>query len=436
MHSLPRQRHRSRIPTSKNAAVRIPLVICSLLLQQARDIANKLEGEIAECEASLLGRVTRFDRDRLRASLAKAQRYLPTWQQRERALGEERTSALQTIGEKYAVAGDKRLALFELRAQNKENEAKTILRQEAPAENMDWWLDFVEADPSSKKQTDDEPIDPSNILATPDVLLDDGVGLQAYLVLGKGKVAGHRNPSRMPGRGPETGPALMGLGRAMQTFGDLSPQPEGPLVPITGVAPPPPKPRTERELRIADGRVTTEDTPGDQWAPFRMGAKLFLGDVSRLARQYRKLVGLRVRAVADAAAAAAEKEKKEADLAESETDTPSSAQSPSAPDSTPEWTPNDGTWPPVTETTPQWSGFTNWVSRCREADEFFKTTLMNWSVARINQNNAVADALRKWSAPEGFQAPDEPDQSTHYHEETPLWVRDGKELGWETLRKS
>jgi hypothetical protein len=403
------------------------------LLQQARGIITKFEEEIADCEASLLGRLNRLDRDRLRASLAKAQRYLPIWQQRERALGDERSFALKAIKEKYAGAGDKRRALFELRAGEKETEAKTILRQQAPAENMDWWIDFVEADPNSKKQTE-EPIDPSNILATPDVLLDDGVGLQAYLVLGKGKVAGHRNPSRMPGRGPETGPALMSLGRAMQTFGDLSPQPETET--ITGVAPLPPKPRTERELRIADGRVTTEDIPGDQWAPFRMGAKLFLGDVSRLARQYRKLVDLHVRAVADAAAAAAEKEKKEADIAESETDTPSSAQSPSAPDSTPEWTPNDGTWPPVTETTPEWSGFTNWVSRCKEADEFFKTTLMNWSVARINQSNAVADALAKWTAPEGFNAPDEPDQRTHYHEETPLWVRDGKELGWETLRKS
>jgi hypothetical protein len=409
------------------------------LLQQACGIITKLEEEIADCEASLKGRLNRLDRDRLRASLANAQRYLPAWQQRERALGEERTSALQTIKEKYAVAGDKCLALFELRAQNKEDEAKTILRQEAPAENMDWWLNFVEADPNSKKQTD-EPIDPSNILATPDVLLNEGVGLQAYLVLGKGKVAGHRNPSRMPGRGPETGPALMSLGRSMHTFGDLSPQPEAPLVPITGVAPPPPKPRTERELRIATGRVTTEDTPGDQWAPFRMGAKLFLGDVSRLARQYRKLVDLHVRAVADAAAAAAEKEQEEADMVESqsgdESGTPSSAQGPSAPDPTPEWTPNDGTWPPVTEMTPEWSGFTNWVSRCKEADEFFKSTLMNWSVARINQSNAVADALAQWTAPEGFSAPDEPDQRKHYHEETPLWIRDGTELGWEILRKS
>lgn len=95
------------------------------------------------------------------------------------------------------MAEDERVALFETRAKQKEDEVKSVLGSR--------WINLVPADPNGK-QVAEKPLDRSNIPATPDVLVNDGVGLQASLSLSIDDESDSRNPMRMPGNDRETDP--------------------------------------------------------------------------------------------------------------------------------------------------------------------------------------------------------------------------------------
>lgn len=355
----------------------------------------------------------------------KARRYLPAWQLRACALEEERYYALKVIEEQYAVADADRVALFETRAKEKEDEVKSILRQHTPG-----WIEFVEADPHGKR-LGEEPLDRSSIPATPDTLLGHPGGLQTFLALGKGRKLGHRNPTRMPGEGNETGPAVMSLGRATNMLGNLSLQPESNPKKAASDRDASPEPRTELEYRSKSGDpVAADHTPEEQWALFKSGGA-FLADVSRLARQYVKLVALNSQTVVGLTSEAETINTQP--KSEVGPNVPTAVSSkPSASLSRREWTPNDGAWPPVIETDVEWNGFTNWVIRCREADSNFKSKLMDWSKARIAFKKNVALALKSWVPSQDFvdRTTYEPDPRKHYRQDEPLWVADGKEIGW------
>lgn len=368
--------------------------------------------------------------------MRNAWRYLPAWEERAEALQQARSSALKEIKEQYAVDEDKRAALFELRALEKQDEVKSILREQVPTENTPWWTYFVEADAANPKQLVREPLDRSSVPATPDVLVGNGLGLQAFLSLGKGKALGHRNPARMPGQGPETGPAVMSMGRAIKMFGGQHLEREGDATIAVKVDKP--KPWTELEYRSEKkSLVVADNTPEEQWAFFKSPGA-FLADASRLARQYKKLVAAaaKFKAEKEAEERAAEPEFKDpAELSMAGLAISPSASEPApkpAPAPSPEWSPKDGTWPPVTETVLEWNGFINWVSRCKQADTAFKRTLMAWFESRAKSKKAGELALKNWTPTDEFvkSTSHEPDQNAHYKGAQPLWVADGRELGW------
>lgn len=368
--------------------------------------------------------------------MKKVQHWLPAWESRASALEKQYNSALREIQVRYAVPKEERAALFETRAKQKEAEVKSTLREDAHSEDVPWWIEFVQADPDGKKLSK-APLDRSSILATPDVLLNDPVGLQPFLVLGKaprGSTA-NRNPSQMPGPGPDTDPAVMSMGRAVKMFGQLSLEPE-PEKESDASDQAPPQPTTELEKR--GSTVVADDSPEDQWALF-YGQGGFLADSSRLARQYKKLVALNLHKLAADKAAAAEKAKAKAQAkAQAKKDAGPDAPSPtpSPPPSPapvlPAWTPSDGCWPPFAETELEWNGFVNWASRCKRVDATFQNTLIKWTGERNTHKKAVRKALANWTPSDEFtrRTGFEPNPAAHYHAKDPMWVVDGRKHGW------
>ncbi|KAF1840870.1 uncharacterized protein K460DRAFT_359420 [Cucurbitaria berberidis CBS 394.84] len=321
---------------------------------------------------------------------------------------------------------------FEYNATEREDELRQIWRKAAKSEVDGGFVLFCSEDPTCELSFKD--IDRSNIPATADTLVSDGIGLQVFLKAGK-------DSQRLPNTsvGDRTGPSIMSYGRAIEMFG----VPDGPgndwrqasepstepvvrealaQVDITEITSKAEKQeaRTEYDYRrLCDWQPPTTPllSEDQQWALF--GSKKHMADAAILARQYAKLV--------------AEKERKKSTKREGvkqvkngSQDDGSSMASPVTSENPIETTTNSG-WPPVEQL--DWAGFTNWLSRCKQVDKAFgRETLPSWNKQREQRRATVVAQLKAWVPPEGFDDGSSSHQLPFYNG-PPRCILDAKKLG-------
>ena len=299
---------------------------------------------------------------------------------------------------------------------------------------------FKKEDPN--RQLSFKGLDRSNIPATPDVLVSDGIGLQMFLKAG-------RTSQRLPihAVGQHTGPAIMSHGRAFEMFGEPDgpgedpPQESEPSVEpsiedsmaqcSTAEAPTaatPLEPRTERDCRqLRDPPIDPLLSEEQQWALF--DSKKHMADAAILARQYAKLVAEK-EGKEDKKHKEGKKSQKDKKSGESPTTDPV------APDSSTDTATDSEGWPPVDQLT--WAGFTNWVYRCKQVDKTFgRATLPKWNAERLQRMNTLVAKLKEWKAPEGFDdgTSKYPDPRQYYTGDS-IDFDDMKKLGMKTTGKT
>ncbi|KAJ4301892.1 hypothetical protein N0V90_003988 [Kalmusia sp. IMI 367209] len=317
---------------------------------------------------------------------------------------------------------------FEYNATEREDELRQIWRNAAKSEVDDGFVLFCPEDPTCELSF--KGIDRSNIPATADTLVSDGIGLQVFLKAGK---ATQRLPNKSVGE--RTDPSIMSYGRALEMFG----VPDGPGKDWRQASEPSTEPVVREMLAQVDVTKTTSKaekqeatteydyrrlcdrqsptTPllseDQQWALF--GSRKHMADAAILARQYAKLV--------------AEKEREGVkQVKNSNQDDVSSTASPATSENPTETTTNSG-WPPVDQL--DWAGFTNWVFRCKQVDKNFgKETLPSWNKQREQRRATIVAQLKAWVPPQGF----DDGSSSHQHPKkfytgTPRCILDAKKLG-------
>lgn len=269
---------------------------------------------------------------------------------------------------------------------------------------------FRPEDPNSNVEYKD--LDRSNIPATPDCLVTDGVGLQIFLR--HANTLDGRLPTQAIGETP--GPAIMSYGAALAMFGtqdelrtaapidqepdEMEQRAEGPIEECIERCALVEEPRTESEYRLQD-KSQPQSKPilssEDQWALFKKGK--LMADVGILARHYTKLV-------TEKAQAAKEEMFKPSGVHLAAASTPLNIASE-----------RDG-WPPVEEL--DWAGFTNWVYNCKKVDAKFTTvTMKKWNAERAERRTNIAAKLKAWKPPADFDdgSSNDPDPRTFYHGE-------------------
>ncbi|KAL8977581.1 MAG: hypothetical protein Q9177_006605 [Variospora cf. flavescens] len=403
----------------------------SIELKEATGEKENLE-QAAKGYESLLEqnhvRDTKSERERFQRKLERAKAQYTDWEKRSQVLQEIVTSAESRVQDVCALETDPNMLpdAFEDDAIEREEELQQISRNAARTKSVDGFLVFDKEDPNCKLSFKD--LDRSNIEATPDDLVRQGLGLQLFLKAG-------RVPQRLPihAVGDKTGPAIMDYGPALKMFG----VPEGPgsnpgqksepsaepsiedSVEQCSVADAPTallEPKTERDHRQqGDSPQTTALLSEDQqWALF--GSSKFMGDAANLARQYAKLV--------------ADKERKEDKKSQKDKQSgESSATDPVVPDSSTDSVTDSERWPAVEQL--DWVGFTNWIARCKQADKSFgRVTLKTWRSQRSHRMDELAAKLKEWKAPEGFDdgSSKHPDPKQYYTGQ-PLAVLDATKLG-------
>ncbi len=311
----------------------------------------------------------------------------------------------------------------------REDELRQIWRSAVGAGSVDDFLTFEEEDPDCKISFKD--LDRSNVEATPDNLVSDGFGFEVFLKAGK-------NQRRLPSHavGDKLGPAIMSYGRALEMFG----MPDGPgsnpqqesepttepsiedSVAQCSIAEAPAAilaPKTERDHRQQGD--SPEPAPllseEDQWALF--GSRKFMSDAAVLARQYAYLVADKERK-GDKKGQKSQNDKQSGE---------SSATDPVVPDSSTNSVTDSEGWPAVDQL--DWVGFTNWISRCKQADKSFgRQTVKTWTKQRFDRMSDLSGQLSKWKAPKGFDdgSLKHPDPR-QYYTGPPLGSVDLKKLG-------
>lgn len=257
--------------------------------------------------------------------------------------------------------------------------------------------------------------DYANVVATPDTLLGNGVGLQAYLRAGKA-LPQKRLPIHAVGE--HDGPAIMNYGRALVMFaahgcdqesgGETEQQDEVSSLEDNMKHCALAMDERTRRQQLGEPQPTALLTEDEQWELFSSAA--FMLDIALLARQYAKLVAEKT-----ARAAAEDESTKDTQSAEG-----SKAASGSSAASTTE-TSTPGGWPPVDHL--NWIGFTNWVYLLKKANTKLKTTTMKpWKAARAESLTARLAKLANWEPPQDFD-----DGSSNYP--NPRTFYDGPSLG-------
>jgi hypothetical protein len=237
-------------------------------------------------------------------------------------------------------------------------------------------------------QTVKKCLDRASVPATPDCLVKDGIGLQAFLR--SGKEVGNRQPRHAIGE-RAAAPAIMSYGRAVSMFGqptweDPSDEPEdtsdepGDSSDEPEDAPTEPQEQSistqdrhepdsegahRTHMRLAQSKPLLTETK--QWELFM--SNKYMGETAILANQYAKLFAENAQAKPDSEIAV---------------------------DSTKQW-------PPVELL--DFDGFTNWIHRCRkEVGElnFKKVILKRWKEERAARSKVVVPLLKNWTIPNGF----------------------------------
>ncbi|CAN9337547.1 unnamed protein product [Alternaria alternata] len=266
---------------------------------------------------------------------------------------------------------------------------------------------FVQEDPACNVSF--TGLDRSNIQASPDWIVDDGVG---FSVFGKSTKAG-RQPSR--GLGPQPGPATMSYGRAISNFGLPEPPGAGPSSESSAVSSEQlpavsedaiiatqlskchlgraKKAITEGELRLARGDsppTRSRYKEGSQWAVF--GAGKFIT------------------------------------TAESSTDAAATAPAPAST----AFAVDKETGLPAVEGH-DYNGLTNWLCRCLISHKDFLRVTQRWDKERNTRNERVAAKIRAWTPPMDFEdgGLGQPDPRDFYNG-TPLGEVDQAKLGIKT----
>lgn len=278
---------------------------------------------------------------------------------------------------------------------------------------------FDEEDPNCKLSF--EGVDRSNIEATPDNFVTEGTGFEIFLKAGR-----HQQILPNQAVGDNRGPAIMNYGRALETFGvpagsgpnpqqNSEPTAEPPIedkVAESSVADAPTaslEPKTERERRQQEDFPKTAPllSEEEQWALF--SSSRFTSDASLLARQYTSLVLDKERK--ERKERREQKKGKKGEQSENDKQSDeNSAPEPVVPETTADtvnpdsstvpaadsekWPTDSKGWPTVEHL--DWTGFTNWISRCTEADKLFeKETLKTWRNERSQRIRTLTAKLRQ-----------------------------------------
>ncbi|KAL6706508.1 hypothetical protein ACN47E_005447 [Coniothyrium glycines] len=321
---------------------------------------------------------------------------------------------------------------FEDIATERENELRQIWRSAAKSKVDDGFVLFCQEDPTCELSF--KGLDRSNIPATADTLVSDGVGLQVFLKAGR---ASQRLPIKSVGDQIE--PSIMSHGRALEMFG----VPDGPgkdwrqasepstkhvvrdtlaQVDITETTSEAGKQEARTEYdhkRLFDGESPTTPllSEDQQWALF--GSKKHMADAAILARQYSKLV--------------ADKERKKDTERERSKQVKNGNQddenSTGSPVGNPTETTTSSGWPPVDQL--DWAGFTNWIYRCKQADKTFgRETLPSWNKQREQRRAKIIAQLKAWVPPPGFDDGSSSHQPpTQYYTGPPRCMIDSEKYG-------
>ena len=315
---------------------------------------------------------------------------------------------------------------FEAHAIERYEELEEAWKNSSPDDSK--LVKFDQKEPDAQAEFGE--LDRSQVPATPDCLVSDGVGLQMALKIVQKLVGGRRLTHAVGEQLGEPKEAVMSYGAALAMFGlpgapgenkpkktdeDADRTVEESMAACTIDETATHEPKTELERRVRDdmqSRKPPAQSEDSQWETF--ASNRYLADISILARQYVKLVARKAEQLA--------KEKKEKEMKEREENEKKetkekkqkqkqkqeeekgepSGESPAAgvvvPKSSSDYT---GGWPPVDEL--DWIGFTNWVHECKKLDPTFKKgTLKSWHAQRTDRANVV-EQLRNWAPPTQFQ---------------------------------
>ncbi|KAL9106820.1 MAG: hypothetical protein Q9227_008242, partial [Pyrenula ochraceoflavens] len=294
-----------------------------------------------------------------------------------------------------------------------------------PDENGNY-VSFKQEDPACKLPF--KSLDRSNIPATPDALVNDGVGLEVFLKHARDKE--HKYPTHALGQ--QDGPAIMSYGSAIDMFdapigpGEdrqqesksiIKPSVEKSMAQYTIADEP--KPRTERDFRLQSRLYpTTEPILSDdaQWDLFKENK--FMGDTAILVRQYAKLTEQKARN---------DKKVQERDTKSDPSGESLSADS-VAPEHSTDTTIDIGEWPPVENR--DFAGLTNWLQRCKKTDKAFGLqTMKKWKEER-QKREAVTKELGNWipkTSDNDLGSP--PDPTKYFPVDMSLTEIDAKKLG-------
>lgn len=335
--------------------------------------------------------------------------------------------------------------VFEADALERAFSMELIWQASARHEHEAALVKFVPEDPACNVSF--TGLDRSNIQASPDWIVNDGVGFSVFLKSTKAE----RQPSQ--GLGPQPGPATMSYGRAISEFGLPEPPEAGPSSESSAVSSEQlpavsedaiiatqltkchlgtQKAITEGELRLARGDsppTTSRYKEGSQWAVF--GAGKFMSFAGVIVRHYAKLVAQRV---------AEEKRQKQeqkgqtqegnsaADTADASTDAAATAPAPAST----AFAVDKETGLPAVEGH-DYNGLTNWLCRCLISHKDFLRVTQRWEKERNTRNERVAAKILEWTPPMDFEDGrlGQPDPRDFYNG-TPLGEVDQAKLGIKT----
>jgi hypothetical protein len=293
-----------------------------------------------------------------------------------------------------------RAAIFETRAGEREAELQSLWRSASPTANENGFEPFRAENTSRVFQFKGRDL--SDMEATPDFLVDIGVGLWVFLKSAKGTDV-------LPNKAldNQNKPAKMAYGRAIAMFGapvgpgrDDEPDEGVPLekelqkLNLTD-------PMTEHKWRRGDGDYPFTNTEllnePAQWQLF-LPHKL-LQDTHLLARQYCHTVALAKKKAEEDRQAEAAKSANQSSVSPLSTSSPPKGTEASI--ASKEATPLNSNWPPPEEQ--DWVGFTNWITRCKKTDpKFGAKFVVPWTTARQARVKDLQNGLMKWSPPETF----------------------------------
>ena len=296
-------------------------------------------------------------------------------------------------------------------------------------------------------------LDRSTIPALPDTLITEGVGFGVFLKVGKTSQKLPKNAV-----GVNAGPALMSYGRALDMFGmpdgpgenppdmsgsDAKASVEDSMAQCVVTQPAPAlsessEPKSELDYRQIQGpRTPALLSEKDQWALF--DSRKFMGDAAVLAQQYAKLVREKEGQEGQEGQKGKKdkKDKESDDSLTTESLVPNSSKDlsksvttdPVVPTNSEDAVTQSDEWPFVEKL--DWEGFTNWISRCREADKSFgRVTLKEWRKQRENRRATIAKKLAEWKPPKNSH-----EESTRhpnprkFYTGRPLAIVDAEKLG-------